>query len=68
MLLNKNGTFCKYPIDKNFKFHCNKTGTICEKLNCLCSKTNSAVVNIVRVWVFAHFKNHNAVSVPAEEN
>lgn len=25
------------------------------------------MANIVRVWISAHFKNHNVVSVPAEE-
>lgn len=25
------------------------------------------MVYIVRVWTFAHFKKHNAVSVPTEE-
>lgn len=31
-------------------------------------QTDSAVANIVRVWIFAHFRNHNAISVPTAEN
>lgn len=60
ILLMKNLNLSVSELYKSEKFEV-------KNLYGFCSKTDLVMANIVRVWISAHFKNHNVVSVPAEE-